>query len=66
MLVSRPSVQGGAPCFEGTRIPIVIVWEFLAAGFSNEHIAREYPSLSREQVDRAAAMVDWRAHGRAE
>lgn len=43
-------VQGGAPVFAGTRVPVAILFDHLEDGESFESFLREYPSVSREQV----------------
>jgi uncharacterized protein (DUF433 family) len=47
---SDPAVMMGKPVFIGTRIPVDLVLENLAAGEPIEQILGEYPHLSREAV----------------
>lgn len=53
-ITSDPQIMHGAACFRGTRIPVSIVLDNLAAGESRERILRQYPSLTSEHI--AAAM----------
>ena len=45
-----PDTCNGRPVVRGTRIAVQTVLEFLAAGDSTEDLLREYPSLSREDI----------------
>ena len=40
----------GKPCFEGTRIPIDVVVEAIAAGEPFEQVLRAYPRLTRDDI----------------
>lgn len=52
-IVINPDVCNGQPTFEGTRIAVQSVLEFLGAGDSPEDVIREYPALSVEDVREA-------------
>ncbi len=45
-----PEIQGGAPVFEGTRVPIRNLIDYLEAGDSLEAFLDAFPSVSREQT----------------
>ena len=45
-----PGILGGTPVFRGTRVPVRILFEFLAAGDSLDKFLDAYPSVSREQA----------------
>jgi len=47
-----PDRMSGAPCFKGTRIPIQMLIEHLAAGFSLDQFLETVPSLERKQAQR--------------
>ena len=47
---ARPNVMMGKPCLEGTRIPVYLVLEKLAAGESAEQILVAYPQLRPEHI----------------
>lgn len=49
-IVVHPDVCNGQPTFEGTRITVQSVLEFLGAGDSPADVAREYPSLSEADI----------------
>lgn len=54
-LTVSPEVMHGAVCFAGTRIPVSVVLDNLAAGASSERILGEYPSLCAEHIPAAIA-----------
>lgn len=43
----------GKPCFEGTRIPVDVIVEAVAAGEPFEQVLRGYPRLTREDIQAA-------------
>ena len=44
-IVSNPAVMGGQVCIKGTRIPVSVVLDNLAAGLAEAEITASYPSL---------------------
>ena len=46
----NPRVCGGKPVIRGTRIPVAVLLELLAAGESWEAILEGYPELSQEDL----------------
>ena len=50
-----PEIMHGAPCFVGTRVPVYVVLDNLAAGESRERILGNYPSLKPEHILAAIA-----------
>ena len=63
-ITADPTVCHGKACIKGTRIPVAVVLDNLAAGVSVEELLRSYPALSREAIlaalAYAAAVVDER------
>ena len=55
----RPDVMMGKPCLKGTRIPVYLVLEKLAAGESMEEILSAYPQLTRDHL---TAALQYAAH----
>ena len=45
-----PDLAWGQPCLEGTRFPVRIIFENLAAGASVDDLMEDFPQLDREQV----------------
>ncbi len=46
-----PNIQGGTPCFVGTRVPLACFVDALKHNRSIEYFLESYPSVTREQVD---------------
>ena len=47
---SDPKILSGTPVFTGTRVPVRILFEFLAAGDRLGEFLDAYPSVSRAQA----------------
>lgn len=54
LIVTDPDVVHGQARIRGTRIPVSVVLDGLAAGLSEDEILRQYPTLTIEGI-RAAA-----------
>lgn len=54
----------GTPCMRGTRVPVYVVLDNLAAGETAETILAEYPSLRPEHIPAAIAYAAAIAHER--
>lgn len=52
-VTSRRGVHRGHPVFAGTRIPVAAVQRYLEAGYDTTAILREYPSLTKDDIDTA-------------
>jgi uncharacterized protein (DUF433 family) len=50
-----PAVAHGQACIKGTRVPVSVVLDNLAAGLSTAEILKSYPSLDEESVRAAIA-----------
>ena len=48
---SDPDVMGGAPCFTGTRVPVVIFIDHILGGYNVDFFLEEFPTVSREHVE---------------
>jgi uncharacterized protein (DUF433 family) len=55
LIVTDPDVVGGQARVRGTRIPVSVILDCLAAGLSEDQILRQYPTLTVEGVRAAAA-----------
>ena len=55
LIVADPDVVHGQARIRGTRIPVSVVLDCLAAGLSEVEILRQYPSLTVEGIRAAAA-----------
>ena len=47
---SDPQICSGKPCIRGTRIPVHIILDLLAAGEDHQGILRAYPNLTKEDI----------------
>lgn len=45
-----PAVCHGQPCIRGTRVPITVILDALAAGMTVEEIIEQYPTLTADDV----------------
>jgi uncharacterized protein (DUF433 family) len=45
-----PDIMSGAPCFDGTRVPIQNLIDYLEGGDSIDDFLEGFPTVSREQV----------------
>jgi len=52
-IVVDPKVMVGKPVVKGTRIPVYLILELLAAGLSVDDVLGEYPELTREDIQAA-------------
>jgi len=57
LIVSNPSVRMGKPVIAGTRIPVELILEKLAAGETIEQILDAHPRLTRETIQAALAFA---------
>ena len=55
LIESNPSIMMGKPVIAGTRIPVELVLEKLAAGETIEQLIKAYPRLTEENI-RAALL----------
>ncbi|MDP2660408.1 MAG: DUF433 domain-containing protein [Dehalococcoidia bacterium] len=49
-IVVDPSILVGKPVVKGTRLAVEFIIDLLAQGWSQEEILRNYPHLSREDI----------------
>ena len=61
-IVSDPASLAGQACIKGTRIPVSVVLDNLAAGLSIDEIIASYPSLTPEDVRAAIQYAAELAH----
>jgi len=50
---ANPQVMHGQACIAGTRIPVSVVLDNLAAGLTAEQILESYPSLTMDSIHAA-------------
>ena len=49
-IVCDPKICSGKPCIKGTRIPVHIILDLLAAGEDNQGIKKAYPNITDEDI----------------
>ena len=57
LISADPHVMHGAICFRGTRIPVSVVLDNLAAGEDVTYILEQYPSLKPEHIPAAISFA---------
>jgi uncharacterized protein (DUF433 family) len=50
-----PAICRGRACVKGTRVPVTVVLDNLAAGLTPDDLLKSYPTLSLEGVRAAVA-----------
>jgi uncharacterized protein (DUF433 family) len=48
-----PQICHGKPCIKGTRIPVFVILDALAAGMTYREIIEEYPPVTEEDIQAA-------------
>jgi len=48
-----PQICHGKPCIKGTRIPVFVILDALAAGMTHQEIIEEYPPVTEEDIQAA-------------
>jgi len=56
-IVSNPSVCGGAPIIQGTRVRVKVILDNLAEGHTPQQIVESCPSLSIDDVQAVIAFA---------
>lgn len=54
-IVSRSDILLGKPVVRGTRIPVYLIEDLVAAGLTAAEIVDDYPDLTTEDVEAAIA-----------
>jgi uncharacterized protein (DUF433 family) len=44
-------VQGGVPCFAGTRVPVSSLFDHLRKGYTADEFLMDFPTVSKAQID---------------
>jgi len=57
MILSDPEILAGTPVFKGTRVPVKVLFEYLADGLSLNYFLETFPSVKRV---RATAVLRYR------
>jgi len=46
----NPKVMMGKPVIKGTRIPVHVVLNLLAEGYTEKQVQKEYPDITKEDI----------------
>jgi uncharacterized protein (DUF433 family) len=57
LITIEPGKRGGKPCIRGMRITVYDVLEYLASDMSIEHILRDFPELTEEDIKACLAFA---------
>lgn len=52
-IVINPKIMVGKPIIKGTRIPVYLILNLVAHGYTFERIVKAYPQLTRKDVKAA-------------
>lgn len=55
LITADPAIVHGQACITGSRVPVSVVLDCLAAGMAEQEILTEYPTLSVEGIRAAAS-----------
>ena len=53
IIIQDPKILGGKPIIAGTRISVEVILEFLGGGMEIKEILKEFPFLTKEQIQAA-------------
>lgn len=53
-----PEIQGGTPCFAGTRVPVKSLFDAIERGRSLDHFLEQFPSVTAEQARHVLRKAD--------
>ena len=56
-VTANPKIQGGLPCFSGTRVPVSSLFDHLQRDYTIEQFLDDFPTVTREQVDAVLEMA---------
>jgi len=49
-IVSDPDILFGKPVIKGTRVPVNIIFEKIAEGYSFDELIQAYPRVTKEDI----------------
>ena len=47
----NPKILGGTPVFEGTRVPIDSLFEYIRRGRTIDYFLEQFPTVRRDQIE---------------
>lgn len=52
-MIVNPKIMCGKPVIKGTRIPVYLILNLLAGGYTFERITKAYPQLTKKDIKAA-------------
>ena len=50
VITINKNIQGGLPCFSGTRVPVSSLFDHLKKGYTVAEFLADFPSVKEEQI----------------
>ena len=50
VIISDKEIMGGTPCFNGTRVPVQILFDFIEGGDTIQEFLLSFPSVKKKQA----------------
>ena len=50
VILSDPQILGGTPVFNGTRVPVKTLFDYLTDGLTLDYFLESFPSVTREKA----------------
>ena len=66
VIVINPKVLGGKPVIKGTRIPVSLILNLIARGYTIDRVLEAYPNLKRGDVIAAIRYAELRINREVE
>ncbi len=62
-IISDPEILSGVPCFSGTRIAVSLVLDWMATGWDQAKVLKEYPQLTPDDISAGLRYASGRLTG---
>lgn len=57
LIISNPEILGGKPVFQGTRVPVSNLMEYLESGYTVNDFLLGFPTVKKNQVKRVLHLL---------
>ncbi len=57
IITIEPGKRSGKPCIRGMRITVQDILEYLAGGMTEDQVLRDFPELTREDIQACSAFA---------